>query len=515
VNLDGEEGVALRLMTVFKAFRKAYQALDNSFVRSLRLNPVAGRFLAEKPARAFPFNAGPGCDACIGQEGLGVASVKTIFPTVVVLLLMLGAVVGGVFGWQAWQTLQARQALAQAKALLDAGKPMDADRLLGARLAQASPSSPWAASVIALRLTALRQANDAVAEQALARKALDAHAPWVHPGDEGWARAQLAVGEAALRDGQADAARQAFQAILSQADASAWGRDEAQFGLAKVKLANADEYPSGCQDLQALMERLTDDAASKPLRLRVESILGTVNYRSLMDHQPHGNDQSYVIQKGDSVDRIHRKFKIAAELFMHINGIANPKLLSIGRRVKIPDISFSIIVNKKDNILYLLNHGKFFKSYRIATGQSENQTPTGDYTIGAKSIDGTGGPAGSGRWMGFLENPGVGIHGVNDPKVIGTRGSIQGVGMTQDDVSELYDLLARGTSVKITGERPTMTFGASDAQAAPEPPASSEDAGEPAAASTPAATRPQSVLPSPTPGATTSKKASSKTRRHS
>src|SRR6185436_5194553 len=96
-----------------------------------------------------------------------------------------------------------------------------------------------------------------------------------------------------------------------------------------------------------------------------------------------------------------------------------------------------ILVNKGDNTLTLKNHGKFFKKYRVRTGESDYMTPAGDYTIGRKvenppwtnpKTRETYGPGEAGnelgvRWMGFQEAPSVGIHEAVDPDTVGSYGS--------------------------------------------------------------------------------------------
>ena len=51
------------------------------------------------------------------------------------------------------------------------------------------------------------------------------------------------------------------------------------------------------------------------------------------------------VASGDSLSLIGARFKVSPELLQRINGIPNPKNLSVGRRLRIPKVEFSIQVN--------------------------------------------------------------------------------------------------------------------------------------------------------------------------
>lgn len=391
-----------------------------------------------------------------------MAPLKKTFFTLLTLLILLGLVVGGVYGWRRWQHYQVTQKLAQAEALLSEGEALAADRLLDELMRQATPSAAWAAQAAAMRLRALREAGDGAAEAELARQTLNAERPWVRAGQEGWSRAQLAVGEAALTAKRADEARKAFEAILSQP--GGWGESEARFGLAKVKLADAAQFMEGRDELETLIESLPPKDSLRP---RAEKLLGDVNLKLLMHPQPYGNDQIHAIERGDTIAGISKKFGVSPDLLMRVNSISDPRKLTIGRRMKIPDLDLSIVVDKSDNTMTLLNHGKFFKKYRVRTGMHDYMTPVGTFAIGRKVEGPTWtnpatrrkfGPGEDGnelgaRWMGFQGNESLGIHEAVDPSTVGTYGSNGCVGLAHDDIVELYDLVRVGAPVTITGEK--------------------------------------------------------------
>jgi hypothetical protein len=348
--------------------------------------------------------------------------------------------------------------------LLEAGEPLQADRLLDERLRQAKPGESWVPSAVAMRLEALSQAGDPAAQEVLARQVLDPDQPWVRPGDEGWARAKLVLGETALASGQAAAAREAFEAIIAKPSDNGWGRDDAQFGLAKIMLADPGRFLEGRDDLTAMLDRLPENHKLRP---RIEQMLGDVNAKLLMHPEPYGNDQIHTIEKGDTIAGIGKRFGVSPDLIMRVNRIDDPRRLTIGRRMKIPDLDLSVVVNKSDNTLTLLNHGSFFRKYRARTGAYDYQTPTGTFHVGRK-VEGptwtnpqtrqrfAAGEEGNelgARWMGFRENDSLGIHEAVDPSTVGTYGSNGCVGLAREDILEVYDLLPAGTTVTIVGQR--------------------------------------------------------------
>lgn len=99
------------------------------------------------------------------------------------------------------------------------------------------------------------------------------------------------------------------------------------------------------------------------------------------------------------------------------------------------------------------------KTYQVAVGRSTSQTPTGDFQVinklkhptwfpkGRQPVPpGPSNPLGT-RWIGFKN--GYGIHGNNNPSVIGTMASAGCVRLHNEDVEELYEKVAIGTPVKI------------------------------------------------------------------
>jgi lipoprotein-anchoring transpeptidase ErfK/SrfK len=105
-------------------------------------------------------------------------------------------------------------------------------------------------------------------------------------------------------------------------------------------------------------------------------------------------------------------------------------------------------------------------SYQIGIGKQGSETPVGMYKVGEKTPEPTWFPPGSApvpfndarnplgtRWMALQTEAGVntslGFHGTREPSSIGQQGSEGCIRLLNSDVEELYELLPRGTSVRV------------------------------------------------------------------
>lgn len=110
----------------------------------------------------------------------------------------------------------------------------------------------------------------------------------------------------------------------------------------------------------------------------------------------------------------------------------------------IPVYSIAINVSKRSLILY--KDAAIYKTYKVAVGKPATPTPKGTFKIINRTLN-PGGPFGA-RWLG-LSIPHYGIHGTNNPSLIGkniTNGCIR---MYNRSVIELSNLVPIGTPVSI------------------------------------------------------------------
>ena len=374
-----------------------------------------------------------------------------------------GVVLAAIAGGAAYITLALREkALAEdfslVQSLIDQKQFDRADTVLQNRLDKGRGKEAWYGDALVLKL----DLNEARGDTAKAREA----AEMLLDEKRGYRgrpliRAHGFLGMDAL-DGANDAAKAEphFKAILEKAGEDGYGVDLAKLGLLRIRLAAQGPTPEAKQELEELRKANPNSA----FMAEIEHVLGAVNMALLYSPYPVGNDQIHELAKGDTIDRLSRNFKIPADLLMRVNQISDPKRLTIGRRLKIPDVEFSIEVNKSNNTLTLLNRGDFFKRYLVRTGKVDYLTPVGDFKVINKKKDpawtdpktnkyyAPGDPTNElgTRWIGF-KGASFGIHGTIQPETIGTYASNGCVGMLQPDIEELYDLVREGTPIKITG----------------------------------------------------------------
>jgi lipoprotein-anchoring transpeptidase ErfK/SrfK len=122
-----------------------------------------------------------------------------------------------------------------------------------------------------------------------------------------------------------------------------------------------------------------------------------------------------------------------------------------------------IVVSLEDRKLALVEDGQAKKVYSVAVGKPSTPSPTGTFTIerrvknptyrhnGKTVLPGPGNPVGT-RWMG-LSIHGYGIHGTNEPKSIGNAASHGCIRMAKADLEEFYEMVAKGDTVELVGER--------------------------------------------------------------
>lgn len=280
------------------------------------------------------------------------------------------------------------------------------------------------------------------------------------PKSENAEKAKLIIGEIILKtDGNLDSAEKLFRGALeSKADKSVILK--AKYMLAQILYKNGN-----LEEVKETLDELYSQEIPSDLKDQIEQTLGDTNTKLLYSRGLMEGDQLYELEKGDSIYKIARKFKMPQDLIMRCNGISDPNRLSINMRIKIPKVDFSIVVNKSDNTLTLLNNGKFFKKYTVRTGQYDHLTPVGKFKILNKKINPTwadpkthkvyqsGDPENElgTRWMAFIGDH-LGIHGTINPDSIGQYTSNGCIGMLKDDVEELFDLVPIGTPLEIIGK---------------------------------------------------------------
>jgi lipoprotein-anchoring transpeptidase ErfK/SrfK len=177
--------------------------------------------------------------------------------------------------------------------------------------------------------------------------------------------------------------------------------------------------------------------------------------------------EDYVVQPGDSLERIARKFKTTVDLIKKGNALQR-SILHPGDRLRVFKGTLTLAISKSRNDLVLKANDRFFKRYRVGTGKF-GTTPTGTFVITEKieqppwwRPDGKMIPFGDKenvlgtRWLSLQATGatdavrGYGLHGTWEPETIGRQASAGCIRLLNSEVEELFMLVPTGTRVVIT-----------------------------------------------------------------
>jgi lipoprotein-anchoring transpeptidase ErfK/SrfK len=209
-------------------------------------------------------------------------------------------------------------------------------------------------------------------------------------------------------------------------------------------------------DARTVLQPLADDGSASDKAL---DLLGEIDTKILLTPAPADGKTDYTIAAGDSLGKLAQKFGTTVDLIKKSNNLSRD-LIRVGDRLRIYQGHFAVTVNKTTNELRLTDNGKFFKRYRVGTGEY-SKTPVGEFKITTRianppwwRADGQTIPFGDAanilgtRWLG-LNVPGYGIHGTWDTNSIGKQATAGCIRLLNDDIEELYTILPVGTTVVI------------------------------------------------------------------
>jgi LysM repeat protein len=80
------------------------------------------------------------------------------------------------------------------------------------------------------------------------------------------------------------------------------------------------------------------------------------------------------VKPGDVLAKIARKLKTTPEMIMRMNNMSGT-MLRIGDRLLISNPDFSMVIQRKANLIVLLNHGAFFKQYHVREAKLPQKQP--------------------------------------------------------------------------------------------------------------------------------------------
>lgn len=230
---------------------------------------------------------------------------------------------------------------------------------------------------------------------------------------------------------------------------------KARDALGAGRLQEADEL------LDQVISLSTDEGTVNGAK----RLQGRARMEMFLSDRPMPQKTSYVIQPGDSLDRIARRNNTTVELIRAMNGIEG-NLIYPGHRILLPSEPLWVEVDKTAKTLDVWIGDWRLRRYAVGLGR-DGRTPSGTFQTGVHQMNPDWTPPGGGiipfgdprnelgtRWMSFhdSERPelrGFGIHGTTERDSIGLDTSNGCVRMLNEDVEELYMLIPQGTTVRI------------------------------------------------------------------
>jgi LysM repeat protein len=208
-------------------------------------------------------------------------------------------------------------------------------------------------------------------------------------------------------------------------------------------------------------DALTAFIQKYPAGLHVEEakdLLGEVNVDIFLSRFPSPEKTEYVVRSGDVLAKIARKLKTTPALIMRMNNMSGT-MLHIGEHLLISHPDFSIVIQRKANVVVLLNHGAFFKQYHVREAKLSPKQPskitakvaeTMAWKDGKRVGLGSKDYMSSTRWI-RLSAPSYTLYSMADPAHpnLAQPPPPVGLGLAASDLEELSTLVNNRTPVTI------------------------------------------------------------------
>ena len=221
---------------------------------------------------------------------------------------------------------------------------------------------------------------------------------------------------------------------------------EAALSQGKLRLAR-DSY-------KKILELSNSSKVSEDIQSKIESLNMKILFSPVID----SCSIEYVVKPNDALINIAKKFSTTVVLIKRSNELKS-NTIHPDQKLKVNKCKFSIVIDKSQNLLFLIQNGEIINTYHVSTGKN-NSTPLGKFKIVNKLKNPTWFKTGAiippdspknvlgTRWMG-LNIKGYGIHGNRDANDIGKQVTAGCIRMKNKKVEELYDIVPRGTVVDI------------------------------------------------------------------
>jgi hypothetical protein len=233
--------------------------------------------------------------------------------------------------------------------------------------------------------------------------------------------------ESALAGSGQGAVRSAFDDFLQNA------RED----LAQGKLAEVHQELSLWYDNPQLSPE-----ESRQLTDLLDEVAGSVVYS-----REHLLERPYLVQSGDTLQRIGRKYGVPWQLLAKINRIADPENLEPGQELKVIRGPFEAVVHLDRHEMTVMLRGLYAGRFPIGVGRDQGAME-GTFFVEDKLPQSPDPDSPLGRYWIKL-NDRIGIHGTNDPRNVGASGGPGSICLEDRDIEDVHAILSIGSRVQI------------------------------------------------------------------
>ena len=188
-------------------------------------------------------------------------------------------------------------------------------------------------------------------------------------------------------------------------------------------------------------------------------VLGEINIDIFLSRHPSPEKIDYVVKPGDVLAKISRKLNTTPELIMRMNNMSGT-MLHIGEHLLISHPEFAMVIQRKANLVVVLNHGAFFKQYHVREAKLPPKQPAKINGKVAETMAWKGGKRvglgskeylASTKWIRIAGAAAYTLYSVPD----GAHPSLDqppppvGLGLAATDLEELSSLVKKGIPVTI------------------------------------------------------------------
>ncbi len=137
-------------------------------------------------------------------------------------------------------------------------------------------------------------------------------------------------------------------------------------------------------EARSMLTKLILPAPDGPAREDMRKMLDAINKELFFSKAPSPDSAMAEVRPGDTLSGIAKKQgrdEYFTQVIMLVNGISDARRIRAGRKLKIPQGTFSAVAQKEAHRLIVLLNGDYIKEYPIALGAPESPTPEGRFVL--------------------------------------------------------------------------------------------------------------------------------------